>query len=1105
MNANWLVPAALLALATPALAQRLAADEGSAAVVASAVQATMLGQPARLKVDNVLLAAGLTELQRSSGAVLAFSPTLLPEQRRVTCHCESVTVGAALEQLLAGTALRYAELGNRILIEPNPRMPPIIPRSPDVGRLRLDFVRSAVAGGSSIEMTAAAPRTLAPGRIRGTIRMAGSALPIANVQVAIPGTGRGALTNDAGEYVIQGVPEGTYTLRARLIGYNPVDQSVTVGDGQTVTANFSLEKSVLALDEVVVTGTAGAARRREVGNTVSQINLATVPEPVSSIDNLLQGRTTGLTVIQNSGQVGGGASIRLRGNVSATMSNQPLIYIDGVRMRSDGYPKNTFPVGYSGNSDNTVYSPLNDIDPSNIERVEIIKGPAATTLYGTEAAAGVIQVFTKHGQAGAARWTFQTDQSLSQVQRFGPTEGFDGRPLSIPANEVDPYGTPGYMYLEPWLRNGYRQKYSLSLSGGREDLQYFLSGASDDTRGVLPLDQGNQFGVRGNLSFMPRKDLTLQWNSNYSHNDIQRTPTGGTAAGITLNAFRRNRNYFGSQDPKVISQVLSFQLNDFIDHLTTGATATYTPFAALTNRLTVGYDLAQQEARGIMPYGFVTTPKGQANDQRWSNRTLTLDYVGTLSFQLFRGLGSDFSAGAQSVTTEETSVTGASQGFPGPGVPTVSSGATSLGLEDRLRVVNAGFFFQNIFKLKDRYFLTAGIRFDGNSAFGSNLGLQAYPKLSGSYIISDEPFWNKSLGTLKLRAAYGQSGRAPGAFDAVRTWNPVSWGGQVSFFPRNLGNPDLGPERTTELEGGLDASIFRNRLTIEFTSYHRTTRDALFNVRQPASEGGWGSQLQNVGKLQSTGLELGLTGTVLDRPRFGWDLGATVSTSHSKTLSLGGTPAFSIGNYGWVVEGQPVPVIRANCVTNPGAIAAPVMARNCNIGPNTPTRTITGNTSVRLPGNINLSARGEYQGGNYAYSLMDGESITRGIRWPSCFNSYPKIDAGNGSQLTAREQAMCIASNASRDLAIFPMDFFRMRDVTLQIPVPFKILRANSAMVSLSAQNFYTWKKAKDSFLDPETSGGFTTGNTGMTEKVHSVGGSIPIPATYVFSLRVTY
>jgi TonB-linked SusC/RagA family outer membrane protein len=1105
---GWVSALSLVVAAVTPLPCQDTSDIGRSARLVATTQGapptSALSRPAHLEIEHLLLSEALAELQRRSGVALAFSPSLIPKARRVTCHCTTVTVGQALDTILAGTNFTYAELGRRVIIQPARSQGldddvllhavTLADRSPTTGPTLIGDVGAVGVREAGQEVA---------GKVSGTVTDAATGFPLPNVQVGIRSIGVGAMTNDQGEYTIENVPAGSYTIVARIIGYREMQRSVMVADNQTAAVDFALQKSALKLDEVVVTGTAGGAKRREVGNAISEINTANVAEPVASVDNLLQGRQPGVTVTANSGQVGGGASIRLRGNVSATQSNQPLIYIDGVRMRSDGYPKNTFPVGYAGNSDNTVYSPLNDINPADIERIEVVKGPAATTLYGSEASAGVIQIFTKRGRAGATRWTFQTDQSLSQVRKFGPTRGFDGSALEIPDGEVSQYGTPDYMYLEPWLGTGHGQKYLLSLSGGQEKLQYFLSGSDNLVKGVLPNDKEHQYSVRGNLTMEPLENLTVQWNTGYSNNTMQKTPTGGTAAGVTLNAFRRDRNYFGDDNPAVISQVLKFDLDSYVDHFTTGATATYTPWDWLTNRVTVGYDLAEQETRNVMPYGFVTTPKGQISDERWANRTLTFDYVSTFNFSLPRGIGSAFSLGAQSVTTDETSTTAASLNLPGPGVPTVSTGATSLGFEDRLHVVNAGFFFQNVFSLADRYFLTAGVRFDGNSAFGSGLGLQAYPKVSLSYIMSDEPFWKPSLGTLKLRAAYGVAGRSPGAFDAVRTWEPSTWGGQVAFLPHNLGNPDLGPERTRELELGFDASILNERLNVGLTYYSRRTSGALFRVRRPPSEGGWDSQLENVGKLKSSGLEVNLDATRLRRSELEWNVGGGLATNHGETVDLGGAAPFSLGNYGWVVPGQPTPVIRATCVTNPDEMADPVFAEDCDIGPSVPTLTWNLNTSFRFPKGIEFSARGDYQGGNYAYSLMDGESITRGIRWPACFNSYPALDAGDLSGVSARERAMCISANAKRDFAIFPMDFFRLRDVTIKAPIPASFLRASSATVSLSVKNFFIWKRAKDSFLDPETSGGFTT--AGMNQAVHTVGGSIPIPASYVLSVRVVY
>lgn len=978
------------------------------------------------------------------------------------------------------------------------------PRSPSMGALVQRCCQGLLFTGALLAASAAALQAQQGGTLTGQVTDVRSGAPLSIVQVFLAGTGNGTISGDQGRFILLNVPVGTYTVRFERIGYMADTREVTIQAGASLELNVTLREQALGLDEIVVTGTAGAARRREVGNSIAQINVGQVNEPIISTETLLQGRAAGLNVIQTSGQVGGGAQIRLRGNVSASMSNQPLIYVDGVRMRSEAYPKNRFPIGYQGSSDNTQYSPLNDINPTEIDRVEVIKGPAATTLYGTEAAAGVIQIFTKRGRQGAARWSAQVEQSLSDVQKFGPTQGFDGQSLTIPENEVSPYGTPGYMYMEPWLSTGWKQKYSLGVDGGLETVRYYLAGSWLDEEGTLPLDRMEQANIRGNLSFTPSPGLELQWNTAYSRARTQKTPTGGTAEGVTLNAFRRDRNYFNNKDPEIIDQVLGYDLQSFIDHVTTGVTASYAPTSWFNNRIVVGYDLAQQETRSLQPFGFFFLPRGRIHDTQWASRTLTLDYVGSVSLGLTDDLRTSFSWGGQSVTSEQNSTSAYAENFPGPGAPTVSSGSVSLGFETRQRVINAGFFFQNVLDYKDRYFLTLGVRVDGNSAFGSNLGLQTYPKISGSYILSEEGFWNESLGTVKLRAAYGQSGRAPGAFDAVRTWRPSNLGNQVAFLPNNLGNADLGPERTSEIEVGFDSSLLDDRLGMDFTYYHQTTTDALFGVRTPPSQGGWSSQLANVGEIRNTGTELTTRVVLVRRSDVSWELNGTFSTNRSETLDLGGAAPFSMGNRGWVVEGQPVPVMRGLCIANPDEQAAPVIDSNCHYGPNQPTKTFTLGTTASLPFGVTLSTRGEYQGGHYAYSLMDGESITRGIRWPACFNSYATLEAQGIDALSARERALCIAANANRDFAIFPMDFFRMRELTLSSALPFQVPGASRTVLSLSAQNFFTWKKASDSFLDPETSGDFGFDGA-VNTRVHTVGGSIPIPATYTFSLRVEF
>src|SRR5262245_47587232 len=339
--------------------------------------------------------------------------------------------------------------------------------------------------------------------------------PLPSAQVYLVGTGLGTLTGANGRYTIVNVPAGSYRMRAELIGNRTAEQAINVQAGQTVTQDFSLAEEALGLDQIVVTGTAGAARRREVGNSIAQINMAKIQQPPNNIDGLLQGRAAGLIVLPSSAMAGGGSMIRLRGNVSVTMSNQPLIYVDGIRTRSDGYARNVPFTGSDLRSGNDVASPLNDINPADIERIEIIKGAAAATLYGTEAAAGVIQIFTKNGHTGKPQWTLQVDEGFSHALKFGPDPSTAPNGDSIPSVYRDSFpdrfaglpnkgisragGTSSYLFIDPWLRNAVRQRYSLSVGGGGDALRYFVSGTRSDEDGVLPNDNEKRSVIRGNF------------------------------------------------------------------------------------------------------------------------------------------------------------------------------------------------------------------------------------------------------------------------------------------------------------------------------------------------------------------------------------------------------------------------------------------------------------------------------------------------------------------------------------------------------------------------------------------------------------------------------
>jgi len=982
----------------------------------------------------------------------------------------------------------------------------------------------------ALALLAAAPVGAQTGTISGRVTSE-AGTPIEGAQVYLIGSAIGTRTATNGRYTILNVPPAQYRVRAQMIGFRPEDKTVTVAAGQTLTLDYTMKQQAIALDALVVTGTAGAARAREVGNSVSQIDLSTV-QPPSNVGQLLQGRSAGMQVMPSSAAAGSGSMIRLRGNVSVAMSNQPLIYVDGVRIRSDGYQRNVPPTGSALRSGNDLASPLNDINPNDIERVEVIKGAAASTLYGTEAAAGVIQIFTKKGHTGQPQWTVDVTQGMVQALPFGPDpseappsdtiwacavvtpctgtmqayrDSFPDRFAGLPTRGVSRAGgTSKYLFIDPWLRNGYQQRYTVSVGGGGEALRYYVSGTTTDEEGVLPNDKEEKKVIRGNFSFTPMSDLIFAWNTSYTKNAIANTAAGNNAHGLTLNSFRRDRNYASNDRPEIVSLMLNQELTSDIDHLITGGTASWSPSVNLTNKFTIGYDLAQIENRNLRPFGFVSAPQGIISSRKNSYQNLTFDYAGNY-VRPFAGLRTTLSWGGQWVATEQRETSAYGENFPGPGKPTVTSAGTTLGFEERQRVINAGFFGQLLFDVKNRYFLTVGGRVDGNSAFGENFGLQYYPRASFSWVASEESFWPTWSSAMKFRVAYGQSGRAPGAFDAVRTWDPVGWGGQPAFFPRNVGNPDLGPERTTELEVGFDAAWFSDRLTSDVTWYKRDIREALFNVRQIPSFGFLNSQLKNVGKMKSSGIEATATLTLLERRNFGWDVGGSLHNYSSEIVSLGGAAAFSLGNFGWIMEGQPIPVIRTDfCVTNADAKAAPVVsssASDCTFGPNLPPHTYGMHTNVRLPYNMTFVARGEYQGGHFITDGAANAATSRSVRWPGCYEFYTLQETGRINDTKAIDRARCTVATTRSDYWVYPADFFKVREVSLNVPIPQRFLRgARTASLTLSGHNVWKWVHEDFKTFDPETGN-----NGGFDSRVRSILEHVPPPAVYSLILRVGF
>ena len=535
---------------------------------------------------------------------------------------------------------------------------------------------------------------LAQGTVQGTVIDDELGDPLPGVNVVILELDLGAATSVDGTYEIPDVPAGTYTVEARYIGFEPVTKQVTVTDGATETLDFTLGTSTLEMDEVIVTGTGGNARRREIGNSISQVNAAQIEAtPTTDFGDLLQGRSAGITVMDNSGQAGAGATIRLRGVNSVTQGNTPLIYIDGVRVTNT-------PLGADGET-NQATSALNDLNPDDILRIETIKGPAATTLYGTEASSGVIQVFTKRGASGRPQVDFSIRQGINNMGTAGPKE------LSI----NDCADEPGCPEGGDWFRNGHLQSYNLSVRGGTGDINYFVSGKWGREEGVIAPQGTEGYSIRGNFDFTPVSNLKISFNNAYAYRDTRWIPDGNNAEGLLLNVLRGDQGYTPDNNDALALEML---LNTESNHFTSGLSFNWTPTPGMLHQLNLGIDYVESEFMSERPFGYFYEPLGNRENDTELRRDLTLDYNGSYNWKLTSAISSSSSWGGQLYKDTFAGINGFGFDFAGPGRKDLDSGARTEAFEARETVTSGGFFGQQRFGFQDRLFVTLGLRIDGH-------------------------------------------------------------------------------------------------------------------------------------------------------------------------------------------------------------------------------------------------------------------------------------------------------------------------------------------------------------------------------------------------------
>lgn len=779
------------------------------------------------------------------------------------------------------------------------------------------------------------------GTITGRVVDRDTRQPVAAVQVFISPT-LGATTNEAGEFRITGVPVGTVQIRARRIGYSAAEQSVTVATGATATVTFQIGRAATALEQVVISATGTQQRRREVGASTSSIDTTAFnPANVSNVSQVLAARTPGVIVQAPGGTAGAGSRIRLRGVSSLSLNNNPLLIVDGVIANNN---TESLTIGVGGQQ----VSRFEDINPEEIENIEVIKGPAATALFGTGAANGVIQITTKRGRAGRPQWSVwgETGTERTPVALNDPLQTTNYRQIGDSAANGRRHGgcsieqqalrtcvlqtrdtlytTSPFANLSPF-RPGGSGTVGLSVSGGSADVQYFLSGEHDRIRGITQPNFLNRTNLRSNVTANLLKTVNTNVSIGYinSNNGLpinDNAFAGFMSAGLLGIAFDCNsqtsstiaecagrrdtssRGYVTTNVPA--TQYFAQRQQQDIGRLVIGSTTNWTPVGWLRGTLRGGADLINRYTQSLVPPNQVFLSTASIEGSRFQERSFIPNYnvqgslVGTFSPRSW--LRSNTTVGAQYLD-ERVARTEAFGAVLLPGISSLNGTSARFSVDEvntRVRTV-AGFVEQR-FEARDRLFFTLGLRADDASVFGNDFGLVYYPAANASWVISEESFFPKPefLGTLRLRGAVGRSGQRPGFRQAFTTFEAVSVnaGPSDASIPaavfNTTGNANLKPEITTEWEGGVESTFLGERLRLDLTGYSRDTRDLLVARNLAPSLGlanptNVSEQFVNLSQMTTRGLEAALSATLLQRDNFSFDQTVNFTTFRNEIVELG--------------------------------------------------------------------------------------------------------------------------------------------------------------------------------------------------------------------------
>jgi TonB-dependent SusC/RagA subfamily outer membrane receptor len=726
----------------------------------------------------------------------------------------------------------------------------------------------------------------ATGTVSGHVTDASVGRGLPDVQVLVTGTRIGAVTGPNGEYTLTGVPIGARSITVRRIGYEPVVHPVTVVLGSTATADIALRVSAVNLSEVVVTGTGIATEKRKVGTNIATVDSALISRAqATTVDQAMQGKIPGAQITQNSGSPGGGGiSVRLRGVNSFISGSDPLYIIDGVIVNNES--GQLADLGTRANPQNR----LADLNPDDIEHIEVIRGAAAAALYGSRANNGVVQIFTKRGTSGKPRFTSTTRWGTSELRAQQPFNFYPFDVNGLPITRFN-YQNDIFHRAPSWTQN-------VTVEGGNDQTRYFMSGDFANEDGIMRSTSSRRSGARVNLQQQLAPTLVANVTSNYITTNNQLQAFGEqNDYGIMGSLFFAPTNVdfrpvngvyplppaLGTNPLLAIARIRNPQT---IERFIGSTKLSWTPLSNFLVDYTVGIDNTGFEQRQFVPRNAVlgTAPlaTGRSQSVFENNRVVNQDAVSSYNWGALGSFEMRTTAGAN-YTSQRVRITQATANGLAPVGELVSAGSVFSAAQTDVELRTLGFYGQHELSFKDRLFLTGAVRWDASSTFAPSERWQAFPKFSASYVaVDNQP---GVLNTLRLRTALGWAGSQPGILNAYSqfiSYTQFPFAGRPGFVNDvTFGNPDLRNERAREWELGADAGFLGGRVATEATYYNRLVSDLLFFRPLPTSTG-FSRQFYPIGTMSNKGVELLLKTTNVNAPSFVWT--STMTYAHNKNL-----------------------------------------------------------------------------------------------------------------------------------------------------------------------------------------------------------------------------